>query len=262
MAVMDFDRYKEINDQRLNYREMEDANLVSYYRNTGCGDGYRLYFRLDAQGKVEDASYTTTGCGFGVVALAMATEYAKQKTMQELKEIKASDIESLFEFPERRKNYPESAVAAIRKAVEDWENGASVPPEKRITKKAAMELLASQGHLREANLSSVMIEKENLSGIDFSGADLGNAFLQNSNFSGANFSGAKLRGAFFNGADLRGANFTGADLRWAKLSGAKIEGAIFKDALYDIGTRVDQNQMGIFSEMKKEGKDLYVKQTG
>lgn len=260
MAVMDFDRYKQINDQRLNYREMEDANVVSYYRNTGCGDGYRIYLKVDESGLVQDASYTTTGCGFGVVALAMATEYAKQKSMEDLKKIQPQDIETLFEFPERRKNYPESAVAAIRKAVEDWETGNTIPPEKRISKKVALELLSSQGHLRGANLSSVMIEKEVLDDVDFSSADLGNAFLQNTSFRNANFSGAKLRGAFFNGADLRGANFRGADLRWAKLSGAKLDGADFTEALYDIGTRVDQNQMQIFQVMKKEGKDLYLKE--
>ncbi len=258
MAVMDFNRYKEINDQRLNYREMEDATVVSYYRNTGCGDGYRIYLKVSDEDQVLDASYTTTGCGFGMVALAMATEFAKNKRMSDLKEITTGDIEGLFEFPDRRKNYPESAVAAIKKAVEDWETGKTVPVEKRITKKAALDLLQSQGHLRSAELSSVMIEKENLNGVDFSGADLGNAFLQHSSFVGANFTGTKLRGAFFNGADLRGANFTRADLRWAKLAGAKIEGAVFQDALYDIGTRLDQSQMHIFSVMKKEGKDLFV----
>lgn len=258
MAVMDFNRYKEINDQRLNYREMEDANVVSYYRNTGCGDGYRIYLKVNDQGLVEDASYTTTGCGFGIVALAMATEYAKGKSMEDLRKLTPEILETLFEFPERRKNYPESAVAALKKAVEDWEKGATVPPEKRVSKAKALELLATQGHLKEADLSSVMIEKENLNGVDFSHANLNNAFLQNSSFVGANFSGTNLRASFLNGADLRNANFRGADLRWAKLAGANIEGADFTGALYDIGTRVDQKQMYIFDVMTKAGKDLYV----
>jgi len=258
MAVMDFNRYKEINDQRLNYREMEDANVVSYYRNTGCGDGYRIYLKVDDAGVVNDASYTTTGCGFGIVALAMATEYAKGKSMNDLRNLTPEILETLFEFPERRKNYPESAVAALKKAVEDWEKGSTVPPEKRVSKTKALELLASQGHLKGADLSSVMIEKENLNGVDFSDANLNNAFLQNSTFVGANFSGTNLRASFLNGADLRNANFRGADLRWAKLAGANIEGADFTDALYDIGTRVDQKQMYIFDVMKKAGKDLYL----
>lgn len=257
--VMDFDRYKEINDKRLNYSEMEDATVVSYYRNTGCGDGYRIYLKIDSEDKVTDASYTTTGCGFGIVALAMACEIAKGKSLDEIKALTTEDIEAEFEFPERRKNYPESALTAIKKAVNDHETGQGVPPEKRITKAFALKTLEENGNLSNINLSSVMLEKEDLSGVDFSGANLHNAFLQTSNFEKANFSGANLRGAFFNGSNLQGANFRGADLRWTKLSGANLEGADFTDAIYDIGTRVDPKNIGIFDVMKKEGKDIYLK---
>ncbi|EMJ99206.1 pentapeptide repeat-containing protein [Leptospira sp. WS58.C1] len=258
MSVMDFNRYKEINDQRLNYREMEDATVVSNYRNVGCGDGYRIYLKIDENRKVTDASYTTTGCGFGIVALAMATEIAKGKSIDELKNVTVDDVEKQFEFPERRKNYPESAVAALQQAIHDYETGAGVPKERRITAAKAKEILSQKGNLRGEDLSSIILEKEDLHGVDFSGANLNNAFLTNCNFSGANFEGARLRGAFLNGADLTGANLKGVDLRWAKLAGAKIEGADFTDAVYDIGTRVDQRQIHIFSSMKKEGKDIYM----
>ncbi|PJZ24309.1 hypothetical protein CH352_16245 [Leptospira hartskeerlii] len=258
MSVMDFNRYKEINDQRLNYREMEDATVVSNYRNVGCGDGYRIYLKIDEDRKVTDASYTTTGCGFGIVALAMATEIAKGKTIDELKNVTTDDVEKQFEFPERRKNYPESAVAALQQAIQDYETGEGVPKERRITAAKAKELLSQSGSLKGEDLSSIILEKEDLHGVDFSGANLNNAFLTNCNFAGANFEGARLRGAFLNGADLTGANLKGADLRWAKLAGAKIEGADFTDAVYDIGTRVDQRQIHIFSSMKKEGKDIYM----
>ncbi|WCL51329.1 pentapeptide repeat-containing protein [Leptospira sp. GIMC2001] len=256
---MDFDKYKEINDQRLNYHEMEDATVVSYYRNTGCGDGYRIYLKIDENDRVSDASYTTTGCGFGIVALAFACEAAKGKTLEEIKALTSSDLESYFEFPERRKNYPESAIQALHKAVNDHETGQGVPPEKRITKSMALNTLKEQGNLVNVNLSSVMLEKEDLSNVDFTNANLHNAFLQTSNFSGANFSGANLKGAFFNGSNLTNANFRGADLRWAKLTGANLEGADFTGALYDIGTRVDPKNLHIFDVMKKEGKDIYMK---
>ncbi|PJZ69246.1 hypothetical protein CH373_14565 [Leptospira perolatii] len=258
MKVMDFDRYKEINDQRLNYREMEDATVVSNYRNVGCGDGYRIYLKIDENQVVTDASYTTTGCGFGIVALAMATEIAKGKSISELKKIEAEDLEKLFEFPERRKNYPQSAVAALRQAIQDFETGQGIPKEKRITAVKAKEILKEKGSLNGEDLSSIILEKENFDGVDFSGSNLNHSFLTNTSFSGANFQGAKLRGAFLNGANLQNANFRGADLRWAKLAGANIEGADFTDAIYDVGTRVDQKQIHIFSVMTKEGKDLYM----
>jgi len=62
-----------------------------------------------------------------------------------------------------------------------------------------------------------------------------------------------------NNCNLQNADFTGADLRWAKLAGANIEGAIFTDAIYDIGTRIDSNQIHIFKVMQKAGKDIYMK---
>jgi NifU-like protein involved in Fe-S cluster formation len=256
--VMDFDKYKEINDQRLNYREMESATVVSYYRNTGCGDGYRIYLKIDSNNTVTDASYTTTGCGFGIVALAMACEAAKGKNLEEIKSLTPEDLEKYFEFPDRRKNYPMSAISALHKAVSDYETGQGVPPEKRITKAFALNTLKENGSLAGINLSSIMLEKEDLSSVDFSGANLHNAFLQTSNFMNSNFSGANLRGAFFNGSNLENANFRGADLRWAKLTGAKLDGADFTDAIYDIGTRVDPKNLHIFDVMKKEGKDIYL----
>lgn len=258
--MMDFERYKEINDKRLNYREMEDATVVSSYRNVGCGDGYRLYLKIDEESpekRVLDASYTTTGCGFGLAALAMATEWVKGRTLDEAGAISSEDIESLFEFPERRKNYPDSAVEAMQKAVADYRNGTGIKPEDRITRAYALERLKEQGHLRGEKLTQVILEGEDLSGVDLSGANLQSAFLQNASFEGANLEGARLRGAFLNNCNLKNANLRGADLRWAKLTGAKLEGTQLEGAIYDIGTKLDPRQTQLFKIMKREGRELY-----
>ncbi|MCB1140163.1 MAG: pentapeptide repeat-containing protein [Leptospiraceae bacterium] len=257
---MDFERFKAINDQRLNYREMEDATVVSSYRNVGCGDGYRLYLKIDEESeekRILDASYTTTGCGFGLAALAMATEWVRGKTLEEAAAITSEDVEGLFEFPERRKNYPDSAVEALQKAVADYRNGTGIKPEDRITRSYALEKLKEQGHLRGEKLTQVILEGEDFSGVDLAGANLQNAFLQNASFEGANLRGARLRGAFLNNCNLKNADLREADLRWAKLTGADIEGAQFEDAIYDIGTRLDPRQTQLFKIMKREGRDLY-----
>lgn len=257
---MDYERFKEINDRRLNYREMDDASVVSSYRNTGCGDGYRLYLKMD-EGRVVDASYTTTGCGFGLAALAMATEWAKGRTVEEVEAITVDDIEAMFEFPERRKNYPESAVEAMQKAIADYKNGTGIKPEDRVSRSVALEKLKKQGHLRGEKLTQVILEGEDLRGVDFEGANLQNAFLQNANLEGANLRGVKLRGAFLNSCNLKNADLREADLRWAKLAGAQVDGARFDDALYDVGTRLDQRQMHLYRVMKQEGKSLYTEQS-
>lgn len=260
---MDFERFKKINDTRLNYREMENATVVSSYRNSGCGDGYRLYLDIDEadeQKKIRDASYTTTGCGFGLVSLAIATEWLKDKTLAQAEVMTGADVEGLFEFPPRRKNYPESAAEAVQKAVADYKNGTGIHPEDRVSGAQTLEKLAADGHLRGAKLKQVILEGEDLQGIDFTGADLSHSFLQNSNLKGAILKDARLRGAFMNQCKLDGADLRGADLRWVKLTGASLEGAQFEGAVYDVGTRLDYNQVHLFRVMQKaeQGRDIYL----
>ncbi|MFN3604841.1 MAG: pentapeptide repeat-containing protein [Leptonema sp. (in: bacteria)] len=249
---MDFEKFKQINDQRLNYGEIENADIVSLYKNSGCGDGYRIFIKLENQDDkkiIQDASFTTTGCSFSFVALALGIELIKNKELIEAKAITANDIEKLFEFPERRKNYPQSAAEAIQKAISNYLEGKK---EEYVSKNAILKKLKEQGHLRNENLKQVVLDNEDLRGVDLSGANLQNAFLQNANLEGANLKNANLRGAYLNNTNLRNANFENADLRFAKLTGAQIEGANFKDALYDIGTRIEPKYLSIFSQMKKK----------
>ncbi len=259
---MDFELFKQINDERWNYREMESATVVSSYRNTGCGDGYRIYLKIDEtdrQKRVLDASYTTTGCGFGLVSLAMATEWAKGRPLAELEKVTAEDIERQFEFPPRRKNYPASAAECLRKAIADYKNGTGIHPEDQISGQMVMEKLRKQGHLRRESLRQVILEGESLEQVDFSEADLSHAFLTSCNFSGANFRRARLRGAFLNNANLRGADLRQADLRWAKLTGADLENARLEGAYYDVGTRFDPRYIHLFGVMEKSmGRDIYL----
>ena len=255
---MNFEYFKKINDEKLNYGEMEEPTVISSYRNVGCGDGYRIYLKID-NNIVKDASYTTTGCGFGLAALAMATEWVKNKSVGDVENISSADIETLFEFPPLRKNYPDSAVEAMQKAINDYKNGTGINIDTHLTKNKILDLLKKEGHLKNLVLKQAVLEQENLSGIDLSNTDLSNAFLQGANLEGANLEGVNLRGAFLNQCNLKNANLKNADLRWCKLSGANLEGTIFTDALYDIGTRVDSKYIPIFKHMKQAGKESYAK---
>lgn len=256
---MDFEKFKKINDERPNYGEIEDADIMSFYRNDGCGDGYRIFLKIKTDEHnnkiIENASFTTTGCGFSITALAMGIEWIKGKPLHMVENITVQDIETLFEFPEKRKNYPASAVEAIKKAIKEYKEGRNNKKE-YITKKVVLQKLQEQGHLRGEKLQQVMLDNEDLRNVDFSGANLQNAFLQNSNLEGANFENANLRGAYLNLANLKNANFKNADLRFTKLVGANIEGANFTDAIYDIGTRLDPKQIHIYQVMKKAEKGM------
>ena len=258
---MDFKKFKKINDDRLNYREMDDASVISAYRNVGCGDGYRIYLKIAEdkyKKRVIDASYTTTGCGFGLTALAMGTEWLKGKTVEEAEKINSGEIEKLFEFPPMRKNYPDSAVEAIQKALADFKNGTGIKKEDVISKTYALEKLRREGHLRNENLKQIILEGEKFDNIDMSGADMSNAFLQNTSFENANLQKVNFKGAFLNDANLKGADLRGADLRWCKLTGAILDQAKLNDAVYDIGTRMNPKYSFFYKDMKKYGKKIYL----
>ena len=45
MITMDFDKFNALVESRLHYGEIDEASVVSDYKNVGCGDGYRLFFK-------------------------------------------------------------------------------------------------------------------------------------------------------------------------------------------------------------------------
>lgn len=258
---MNFEKYQRINDEKMNFREMDDADVVSNYRNQGCGDGYRIYLKV-ADGRIADASYTTTGCGFGMAALAIVTELVKGRTLEEAANVSTDDInEGLDGFPPRRQNYPTSALEALHQALEDLHHGKGQPDETRASiREAALDKLRTGADWVGENIGAVDLDGQSFDNIDARGVNLSRASLRNCSLRGANLQDANLRGAFLNDADLTGADMTGADLRWCKMSGAKLEGTILRGALYDAGTRLDPEMVHLFSEMRPAGKQMFVRQ--
>lgn len=255
---MNFEKYQRLNDEKVNFREMEDATVVSNYRNQGCGDGYRIFLRVD-DGQIADASYTTTGCGFGLAALAIVTELAKGKSLSDAEQINTDDINAgLDGFPPRRQNYPLSALEAFHQALDDYRSGKGLPEDVRSEiREQALETLRGGGTWVGWNIGSVNLDGHKLDGIKATGVNLSRASLRGASLAGADLTDANLRGAFLNEADLRNAKLVGADLRWCKLSGAKLDGADLTGAVYDVGTRLDPEQVHFFQVMRPAGKQMF-----
>ncbi|MCS6984652.1 MAG: pentapeptide repeat-containing protein [Leptospiraceae bacterium] len=246
-------------EQRPYYGELEQPSVVSEYKNAGCGDGYRLYLKIKDD-RIEDIRYTTTGCSFSLVSLSIICDLAKGKRLNEALAITPELMESYIDgYPERRKNYAETAIKALQKAIRDYENGTGLSDKDFISKKKILELLREKGSLANADLRKANLDHMDLSYVDFTNARLEHTFFSGSKLTGANFSHAKLTGAYLNNCDLTHACFENADLRFTKLTGSKLDGASFKNALYDVGTRVDQKYLDIFSQMRQQGKEIYLK---
>ena len=257
---MNFDKFNQIVESRLNYGEIEDASVVSDYKNVGCGDAYRIYLKIDKHNIIQDAKYTTTGCSFSLVSLGILCQLLKNQNIDSVNTIPYSKMEHFIDgYPEKRKNYIETAFSAATKAITDFKNGTGLPIETVITSTRIYKIIKEKGHLRGENLAQSMLENINLSGIDLSGANLQNAFLRNANLESCNLSNCKLMGTFFNNCNLQNANLQNSDLRFAKLTGANLNGTNFENALYDIGTKIDTKYIAVFQNMVKKGKDIYIK---
>ena len=117
---MDFNRFKAINDGKINLRVMDSPSIVKTFKNESCGDDYVIYLRIEG-GIIQDATFTTTGCGFGLAALSLATEWVRGKSLEEAERITVQDIERGIDgFPERRGHYPKVAAWLMRKAIQEY----------------------------------------------------------------------------------------------------------------------------------------------
>lgn len=115
---MNFQKFDQLLAAKPNLGEIEGAAAVGDYRNSGCGDLYRIYLDVDAQGVIRDAKFTTTGCNFGIAALSLVCGLAKGRTVEEAGKITLEEIEAGVDgFPERRKVYPQSALDAMKTAI-------------------------------------------------------------------------------------------------------------------------------------------------
>jgi NifU-like protein involved in Fe-S cluster formation len=117
---MNFELFKKINDEKKNCREIENASVVTEYKKESCGDDYRLFLKIEND-QIMDISYKTTGCAFSVMALEALSSVSKNLTLEEAEKIDISKLENFFMLPDRRKNYYESAINVLKKALHEYE---------------------------------------------------------------------------------------------------------------------------------------------
>ncbi|MBV8171605.1 MAG: iron-sulfur cluster assembly scaffold protein [Candidatus Eremiobacteraeota bacterium] len=121
---MDFPKFQELVTNRTGFAQMADPTATGEYFSDSCGDMYTIYLKVDGSGRIEDISYFTTGCGFGIATCAILTELVRGKTIDEAAAIAPADIESyLGGYPERKKDYPVRVLEALRVTLDNYRNG-------------------------------------------------------------------------------------------------------------------------------------------
>lgn len=86
-----------------------------------CGDVMKLQLKINEQNIVEDAKFKTFGCGSAIASSSLATEWVKGKTVEEVLQIKNTDIVNELSLPPVKIHCSVLAEDAIRAAIADYQ---------------------------------------------------------------------------------------------------------------------------------------------
>ena len=85
-----------------------------------CGDVMKLQLKINDDGVVEDARFKTFGCGSAIASSSFVTELVKGKTVDEVMEIKNTQIVQELSLPPVKIHCSVLAEDGIRAAIQDW----------------------------------------------------------------------------------------------------------------------------------------------
>jgi NifU-like protein involved in Fe-S cluster formation len=145
---VNFQKFQRLVEERTGFRTMDDATASGEYFSDSCGDMYNFFLKVGPGEVIEDISYFTTGCGFGTATCSLVVDLAKGKTVAQASSIAEADIEAALDgYPEKKKDYPQRALEALKVAIDDYKSKiaagtipdfAAMPAAPRATEPAAM----------------------------------------------------------------------------------------------------------------------------
>ena len=85
-----------------------------------CGDVMKLQIEVDEKGTIVDAKFKTFGCGSAIAASSLATEWVKDRSINEAETIKNVDIVEELSLPPVKIHCSVLAEDAIKAAIKDY----------------------------------------------------------------------------------------------------------------------------------------------
>ena len=85
-----------------------------------CGDVMKLQIEVDNDNKIIDAKFKTFGCGSAIAASSLATEWIKDKTVDEASLIQNTEIVEELSLPPVKIHCSVLAEDAIKAAIKDY----------------------------------------------------------------------------------------------------------------------------------------------
>ena len=107
-----------------NVGKMDDDNVnvgTGMVGAPSCGDVMRLQIFVNKEGIIEDAKFKTYGCGSAIASSSLATEWMKQKSIDQALKIKNSDIADELALPPVKIHCSVLAEDAIKAAVKNYQ---------------------------------------------------------------------------------------------------------------------------------------------
>ena len=87
-----------------------------------CGDVMKLQIEVDDDNKIIDAKFKTFGCGSAIAASSLATEWIKNKTIDEASTIQNTEIVKELSLPPVKIHCSVLAEDAIKAAIKDYKS--------------------------------------------------------------------------------------------------------------------------------------------
>ena len=85
-----------------------------------CGDVMKLQIQVDNENRIIDAKFKTFGCGSAIASSSLATEWIKNKTIDEASMIQNTEIVKELSLPPVKIHCSVLAEDAIKSAIEDY----------------------------------------------------------------------------------------------------------------------------------------------
>ena len=87
-----------------------------------CGDVMKLQIQVDDDNKIVDAKFKTFGCGSAIASSSLATEWIKNKTIDEASMIQNTQIVEELSLPPVKIHCSVLAEDAIKSAIKDYQD--------------------------------------------------------------------------------------------------------------------------------------------
>ena len=85
-----------------------------------CGDVMKLQIQVNEENRIVDAKFKTFGCGSAIAASSLATEWIKDKTIDEASTIRNTEIVEELSLPPVKIHCSVLAEDAIKAAIRDY----------------------------------------------------------------------------------------------------------------------------------------------